>query len=267
MATDAPAGRRDGRRVARGVTRRVVRGVARPLRYLPESSVKEAIRVALLKVDNSLPYALHVNPGDTAIQVGTPNVRTMYEYSAAVGRHGRAVIIEAEPSNVERLRAAVASLPHPNVRIVAKGAWRTKGRLALSLSPHRGDHKFAVPGIRHDNDDRPGNTYERSVEVDVDTLDAIIGDEGLDRVDFVNITVNGAELEVLKGAEELLRRRPLRLWIKGHARQADGRPINEALIAMLTARGFTARRTAGEPAIGAKPEWRMREGDVYAYKL
>jgi FkbM family methyltransferase len=259
--------RRRGRRLVRGVIRKIVRGAAVPFRYLPESPAKEAIKVALLKIDNNLPYALHVNAGETAIQVGTPNPRTMIEYSRAVGARGRVIIIEAEPDNVERLRRAFPALPYRNVTIVAKGAWSAKGRLPLLLSPHSGDHKFAVPGISHDNDYRPENTYERSIDVQVDTLDSIVRAEGLARVDFVSITVNGAEMEVLKGADEVLARRGLRLWVKGHPRQADGRPINEAIIALLSARGFTAHRTAGEPAVGAHPRWRVREGDVYAFKF
>ncbi len=238
-----------------------------PCRFLPESRVKEAIKLAMLRVQNHVPWRLQVASGQTAIQVGTPNPRTMNRYSKSVGPRGRVLIVEAEPDNVERLRRALPGLPHPNVTIVAKGAWSAPGRLRLVLSPHKADHKFPVPGIAHDNDHRPENTYERSVEVEVDTLDNIVRAAGLEHVDFVSVTVNGAEIEVLKGCEEILKRRPLKLFVKAHARQADGTPINEAVMAMLRARGFTVCRTAGEPAVGTSPDWRVREGDVYAFGL
>jgi len=252
----------------RTVAKGFVWATAFPCRLIPQSPVKEAIKVRLLAFQNHLPWRLQVNPGETAVQIGTPNPRTVSRYSKAVGPRGRVVIVEAEPGNAERLRQALPALPYPNVTIVPKGAWREPGRMRLVLSPHKGDHKIPVDGIVHDNDFRPENTYEQSVEVDVDTLDNIVRAEGLERVDFVSITVNGAEIEVLKGCEELLKRRPLRVYVKAHARHADGgRPINEPIMAMLRARGFTVCRTAGEPAAGTNPEWRVREGDVYGFKF
>ncbi len=255
-----------GSRLARHAAKTLVWAVSIPCALLPESPVKEAIRIRLLHFQNNVPWRLQVGRGETAIQVGTPNPRTVRRYSKRVGATGRVVVVEAEPGNAERLRRALAGMPHPNVTIVQKGAWSEQGRLRLVLSPHHGDNKIPVPGIAHDNDYRPENTYERSVEIEVDTLDNIVRSEGLDRVDYVSITVNGAEIEVLKGCEALLTRRPLRCFVKAHARQSDGRPINEAIMAMLRARGFTVHRTAGEPAAGTNPDWTVREGDVYAFK-
>ena len=253
--------------VAHTMARSLVWALSIPCRHLPQSALKERIKVATLRVQNHLPWRLQVNGGETAIQVGTPNPRTVARYSKSVGPGGRVVVVEAEPSNVERLRQALPTLPHPNVTVVHRGAWSEKGTLRLVLSPYKGDHKFPVAGIVHDNDYRPENTYEESVEVDVDTIDNIVHAHGLERVDFVSITVNGAEIEVLKGCEEILGRRPMRIYVKAHARHATGAPISESIMAMLRARGFTVIRTVGERAVGTHPEWTVREGDVYGYKL
>lgn len=262
--TEAHRGRS---RLARTAARGFVWATSFPCRLLPQSRVKEAIKVRLLGFQNHLPWRLQINSGETAIQVGTPNPRTVFRYSKAAGPKGRVVIVEAEPSNVERLRQALPRLPHPNVTIVPKGAWSERGRLRLVLSPYNGDHKLPVPGIVHDNDYRPENTYERSVEIDVDTLDNIVHEARLERIDFISITVNGAEIEVLKGCGEVLARRPLRVYVKAHARHADGTPINQTIMTMLRARGFAVHRTAGEPAVGTNLDWTVREGDVYAFKF
>lgn len=267
MTTERRAGARSPRSgVAHTIARSLVWALSIPCRHIPQSALKERIKVAMLRVQNHLPWRLQVNRGETAMQIGTPNPRTVSRYSKSVGPTGRVVIVEAEPGNVERLRKALPTLPHRNVAIVHRGAWSEKGTLRLVLSPYKGDHKFPVSGIVHDNDYRPENTYDESVEVDVDTVDNIARAHGLERVDFVSITVNGAEIEVLKGCDEILGRRPMRIYVKAHARHATGSPINETIMAMLRARGFTVMRTAGERAVGTNPEWTVREGDVYGYK-
>ena len=252
-----------GRTMAKGL----VWATSLPTRLIPQSPVKEAIKLRLLAFQNHLPWRLQVNPGETAIQVGTPNPRTVGRFSRGVGAAGRVIIVEAEPGNAERLRQSLPGLPYPNVTIVNTAIFSSKGRMRLVLSPFKGDHKIAVDGILHDNDYRPENTYEQSVEVETDTLDGIVDSLGLRRVDFVSITINGAEIEALKGAERLLERRPLRIYVKAHARHADGTPINETIMAMLRARGFTVCRTRGEPAAGTNPQWTMRDGDVYGFKF
>jgi FkbM family methyltransferase len=253
--------------VAHTMARSLVWALSIPCRHIPQSALKERIKVATLRVQNHLPWRLQVNGGETAIQVGTPNPRTVARYSKSAGPTGRVVIVEAEPSNVERLRMALPRLPHRNVTVVHRGAWSEPGTLRLVLSPYKGDHKFPVSGIVHDNDYRPENTYDQSVEVAVDTVDNIVQAQSLARVDFVSITVNGAEIEVLKGCEKILGRRPMRIYVKAHARHATGAPISESIMAMLRSRGFTVTRSFGERAVGTHPEWTVREGDVYGYKL
>ena len=48
-------------------------------------------------------------------------------------------------------------------------------------------------------------------------------------IDYLSVTVNGAELEVLKGAEALLRSAPshARIYAKGHALDNAGEPIHQ----------------------------------------
>jgi FkbM family methyltransferase len=216
---------------------------------------------------NSLPAFIMVNRDDRVIQVGSANVSTMRNYSKCVGPDGCVMIIEPEPENVSKLRLAMENLKYRNVIIVPKGAWYKKATVQLSLSPNKGDHKIEVPGIRMDNDFRPENTYEKKVEIEVDTIDEILREYGLKNIHFMNVTVNGAELEVLKGSQEVLKNKCLRLWVKGHALLESGDPLNKLVAPFLDEHGFSTCITARQPAVGNNPEWQTRAGDVYAYRV
>jgi FkbM family methyltransferase len=208
-----------------------------------------------------------VNQGETVIQVGTPNPSTMKAYSKYVGPNGRVIIIEPEPKNIQTLQQALSKWKYKNVSIVPKGAWSESGKLELSLSPNKGDHKIEIAQIIHDNDLLLENTFEKKILIEVNTVDNIITSEQLEHVDYINITVNGAELEVLQGCQQLLQTPSLRLWIKGHARFKNGEALNKTIQDFLQWYGFTTFITAGEYAVGNNSGWQTRAGDVYAYKL
>jgi FkbM family methyltransferase len=78
-----------------------------------------------------------------------------------------------------------------------------------------------------------------SSEVDVVDLDSLLGDEGRTRVDFLKLDVEGAELEVLEGAEATLAASVLgvsvEVWFQ---RERAGRPVFADVDSHLRARGF-----------------------------
>ena len=237
-----------------------------PLRYLPEGPLKHAIRRRMLSVQHRLPRPLLVNRGDTLILVGTPNPGTVRRYSRLAGRRGRVVVVEADAANVLVLEGALESLPRANTTIVPLGAWNERATVAFLRSPISSDHRIAVSGMSHDNDYRAENTAYERVEIQVDTLDRILSGIGVSRANALVVTVNGAELQVLEGASALLRAHSPRVFAKGHARNAEGRPINAAICQLLEQHGYRTIISRGERAVGTNPEWRTREGDVFAYK-
>jgi FkbM family methyltransferase len=237
-----------------------------PVHLLPQSVWKEYVRAALMAVDFRPPVFTLVNAGETVVQVGVAAPETVFRYSRAVGPQGRVVLFEAAPKNIEMIREAMRRLPYPNVVLIPKGAWSAAGTVELALSPLPADNKIPMDGIVHDNDFRPENDYSERIRIPVDTVDAVVSQLGLEQVHYLSITVNGAELEVLAGSARTLRHPGLRLWVKAHALQADGTPLNVPIGRLLRARGFRVFKTARSAAVGVNPGWRTRDGDVYAYR-
>jgi FkbM family methyltransferase len=233
-------------------------------RLIPDGALRERLWALVLALRPTLPKELVANRGDVVLAVGTPRPATVDRFVNIVGHSGTVVVIEADPTNAERLTDHVASHRIANVTVVPKGAWNAKGQHRLRIANHPGDHRLDVDSIVHDNDLR--EDYASSTIVEVDTADSILTDLGLDDTDigFVEITVNGVEVQVLEGMEKTLTRTS-RLFVKGHARDTQtGAPINTTISAFLNDEGF--RTTITRPSKSRAGEWGLREGDVFAWR-
>lgn len=252
-----------GRRIYRA-RRAVVRLATYPARPLREGIIKNRVRSWVLRFQNSLPTELAVNAGDIVVQVGTPYPRTMLRFVRAIGNGGRLVIVEAMPANYERLQSAVNRYHLGQVSLVHAAACNENRMGTLAVSPIRDDHKIPLDSVSIDNDERPENAAMTEIPVRFVRLDDVLADLGVEAVDYLSVTVNGAEAEVLKGASETLRRgaRWSRVYAKGHAIGGDGRPIHEEVGRILSCIGFKTLVTHGEPSFTK----RRRSGDIYAWK-
>lgn len=125
------------------------------------------------------------------------------KYTIKVARqlkgNGRVISIEPEISNFEMLQANVEFNGLSNVTPLNLACWNKNERLKLCFGPgykSTGNHSVK---------------YHRSedfIEVIGLKLDDILKDLQIDRVDFIKIDAEGADGEVLEGAEETLARNP-----------------------------------------------------------
>ena len=131
-----------------------------------------------------------VEPNDIVLDVGACIGWFTVPAAKRAGKEGLIVAVEPEPKNLAFLKANISKLG--NVRIVEKCAWERRQRMKLYIGPTYLMHSLVLP-------------YEGDyIWVHSDTLDNIISDLGIDKADFVKIDVEGAELEVLKGAKRVL---------------------------------------------------------------
>jgi len=232
---------------------------------VPESSLKNKFRACLYRYQGGLPVAALVKRGECVVQVGTPYIKTVDKLAKLVGKTGKVVIIEASCENVERLSSRVRNQKLSNVSIVAKGAWSKKGKRDFVRAKDPLDNRIADDNILHDNDLVPGG-YIGKEAIDVDTIDNIAKELGVNSIDYISITVNGAELNVLKGMEKILDNTQ-RLFVKAHARnQENNKPINQEVASFLEQRGFKTMLTRTSPSV-VPHQWGRREGDVFAWRL
>jgi len=158
---------------------------------------------------------VQIQPGDTVIDCGA-HVGTFARYALARGA-GRVVAIEPDATNLEMLEANLAEeIAAGRVLLIRAGVWDQRTVLTLT----RQDGNSAA------------HTFVRTVAdgtkiegMPVLTLDQIVAEHGVDRVDFIKMDIEGAERRALAGARDTLRRFKPRMAISSYHMWDDPQAI------------------------------------------
>ncbi|MEM3171086.1 MAG: FkbM family methyltransferase [Candidatus Hadarchaeales archaeon] len=172
--------------------------------------------------------------GDVVVDCGA-NVG-MFSLKAAkkVGKDGLVIALEPEKANVNLLRRNVEANGLDNVIIVQKAVSNRRGKIRLYLSPESpGSHTIIKREKGH---------FEI---VEVDTLDNILSEIGVTKVDFLKIDVEGAEKEVLEGAEKTLNSPNIKVSVAAYHLLASGEREFDLILSFFKSRNFKVRAEEG----------------------
>lgn len=139
---------------------------------------------------------LTVEPGDVVIDGGACYGETALHFADDAGPAGRVLTFEFIPPNLEVLEANLALNPtlSDRIELVQHPLWDTVGE----------EMRFLIDGpgsrVANASDSLP------TVSVTTETIDHVLSQRGIDRVDFIKLDIEGAELRALKGAESAIRR-------------------------------------------------------------
>lgn len=137
---------------------------------------------------------VHASPGDIVIDAGAYDGDTPELYSRRVGRRGRVFALEPSPRNYGRLVRRLRDRQLTNVVPMLLGAWDDDGVL-----------RFASDAGASSKIDDSGGT-----EIVVTSIDKLVRDHRIPKVDLLKLDVEGAEKRALQGAEHTLKsQRPL----------------------------------------------------------
>lgn len=142
------------------------------------------------------PY--RVQPGDVVLDAGA-NVGAFTREALDAGA-GLVVAIEPSPPAVESLRRTFAAdIDAGRVRIVGRGVWNRPDTLPMYVYENTFLHSFVMMT-------RPDGLPHRRVDLPLTTIDAIVEELRLDRVNFLKMDIEGAERQALEGARQTIRR-------------------------------------------------------------
>lgn len=134
-----------------------------------------------------------VRPGDIVLDCGA-NVGTYTRLALGKGA-ALVVAIEPEPKNLECLRRNFAAeIAAGRVRVYEKGVWHREEMLSFWVYKHSALDSF-VMNNRKEEAEKP-----RKIELPVTTIDKLVSELRLARVDFIKMDVEGAERNALEGA-------------------------------------------------------------------
>jgi FkbM family methyltransferase len=231
-----------------------------------EGATKNAWRVRHLDHHSSIWLPYLINRGDVVAMVGSPHPQTIELMSRCVGAKGRVVLVEPEKENLKNHYSHIERYNLHNIAVVPKAAYNYSGKAKFLIAPHVADHRIWIPEIEHDNDYRKEAYYVDAIDMEVDTLDNIFRELGLEHIDYIAIMINGAELHALEGMEKTLPRTK-RLFVKGHARKRTTKqPLHEQIRPYLETRGFHTALSRPSSSVSKTVEWEKRAGDVYAWR-
>lgn len=175
--------------------------------------------------------------GDTVVDAGASIGVFTVRAAKSVGKDGRVIAIEPENRNRKFLERNIRENRLENVVVIPKGLWSRKEKLKFYLSPYVGLHSFYIGA---DSFYTRGDET-RFIEVEVDTLDNLLKELGIRKVDFIKVDVEGSEVEAIKGMDEILRNnREVKLAIEaGHIVQ--GKRTYKTIAPQLKVSGFKVR--------------------------
>lgn len=142
-----------------------------------------------------------IEEGMTIIDVGAN--AGVYTFSAAkrVGKSGLVIAIEPFSKCVSYLHETCRVNQMDWVKVCAGAASDRTGKAKLSINSASELNEL----ISEDSDPNSSLNTSRFEEVDCFTLDSLIDEHHIERVDFLKIDAEGHELQVLKGSDRLLK--------------------------------------------------------------
>jgi FkbM family methyltransferase len=171
------------------------------------------------------------NEGENVVDVGAHI--GLYSLIAAkrVGSSGKVIAIEPDPENCKLLRGNVEINKLTNVSILELAAFSSTSKLKLYLpGKERGFTKLSTLMANR-------AVTENFLEIDATTLDCLLVTQGITEVNWIKIDVEGAELEVLKGAANTLSEsKDIALLIEVH--NVNNMDLYSAIVKLLRSYGF-----------------------------
>jgi FkbM family methyltransferase len=125
--------------------------------------------------------------GEVALDCGAEAGEFAIYAAKAVGPSGRVVIFEPDPLSVEIIKKNIALNGLSNVTLINKGVWNSDAALLY--------------------DDKTKMLAENgSVKVSVVSIDNEMRRLGIEKVDFIKMDVEGAEVEAIKGSAGMIKK-------------------------------------------------------------
>lgn len=151
-----------------------------------------------------------VRQGDVVLDCGA-NVGVFVRQSLERGAK-KVIAIEIAPDNIECLRRNfVKEVQEGRVVIYPKGVWNKDEMLTLNLPENEAAASVVM---------KP-ETAQQGPQVPLTTIDKLVAELQLERVDFVKMDIEGAEVKALEGARETLKRWHPRMALAAYHQPTD----------------------------------------------
>lgn len=140
---------------------------------------------------------LEIEKGATVFELGAFIGFHAIKLSEIVGNEGRVIAVEAIPENYEILKRNIEINNIKNVTVLNYAIWHSDG--TIEMNRDEGQKNSIVDGIVKQN---------TVLELPSRCVDSLYEEVNVDKLDFVRIQTNGAELDALRGMPKVLGLKP-----------------------------------------------------------
>jgi FkbM family methyltransferase len=179
----------------------------------------------------------HFQPhkGDIVVDVGAHVGRYTLIASKRVGLNGRVIAIEANPDNFQMLNRNVKLNQLTNVTSLNCAIYSQETKIKLYLAGE-GMGQTIYNTIMTE---RANEGKEKFLEISANTLDHLLKLQEISEVNWIKIDVEGAELEVLRGATDIISHsKDITLLIEVHNLSGSNTTLYEPITRFLNKHNF-----------------------------
>ncbi len=199
-----------------------------------------------------------ITPGNVVIDAGAGFGTFTLLASRLVGPSGRVVAVEPVPDSLAALERTVKANGLDNVTVVPDALAAQEGSITIHMASGAYSGASACDGVA------PHGETVRAYQVRATTLDALVTDLGLPKVDFIKMNLEGMEEAALRGGAETLRRHaPLLALSAAHLPEDRDRlpsvlrELQPSYVTVLSTAGGASRE---HPVLLAAPNGEWCEG-------
>jgi len=171
-----------------------------------------------------------IKRGDVVLDIGAYVGTFALKAAIAVGKRGMIVAVEPDVSNMKYCRLNCKR--YNKVKYISKVISDKKGTVRLYLSNGSACHSLVYP-------------HSKSIEVESVTIDGLVEELRLPKVNLIKMDIEGANLMALEGATKTLKRPEVKLALASYNKQPNGEPELPYIIAYLEDRGFQIHQERG----------------------
>ena len=144
-------------------------------------------------VENLYDKIKFIKKGDTIIDIGSSIGWYVCKIAELIGKNGKIIAIEPDPLNFKYLKRNIILNNVTNVTLFNIGIWSSKRKLFLASEKYASKIEIHV-------DSKKGHNFKL---VEVDTIDNL--SLNLEKIDLIKMDIEGAEIEAVKGAMNVLK--------------------------------------------------------------
>lgn len=194
-------------------------------------------------------------PGNVVLDIGTNIGSTLLQFAKKIGENGKVYGFEPDAQNYNACLVNINLNSLHNVEVFNIGLGDETGTftLVVDTETNRGGNRISLSNENNKNNSK----------IHVERLDDWIKDKNLSRIDLIKIDVEGFELNVLKGAEETIKKHTPVLFIEldDNNLKAVGNSASE-LIKFLENLGYSVTKAETEELVLSDTDFRNCHYDI-----